>query len=176
MDKEYLMLREEIMLLGNIVNNTIKFFYVFVSAVLLFGITQEDSLYILISYIVIIPAYMLVASKINGERKIGAYLYVFHEGQDFNWETRNKKLYEKSKKQLSNKISSFNYPFFFVSTFVTIIFLSKTNWGNVGMTFEFLKITIAIGLYVTQLVLIKKNQKVTIDKYIPYWEEIKQNE
>lgn len=122
---EYLMLREEILHLSTLQHNTINFFYIFVSAVLLFGIEQTNSLYILISYVVIIPAYLLVLSELKGIYKIGAYLYVFQEGKKFNWERRSSRMYGGAPKWVSNRVQSFNYPFLFVSTFVMIIFFYK---------------------------------------------------
>ena len=84
--EEYLMLREEILQLNTIINSTINFFYVFVSAVLLFAINQTDSLYVLLTYLIIFPAYAIALSKAIGTYRIGGYLYVFCEGSDFNWE------------------------------------------------------------------------------------------
>ena len=86
---EYLMLREEILHLDSITNNTINFFYAFIAAYIAFALTQEDTIFILLSFIGIIPPYLIVLNKMNALCKIGAYLYVFHEGGSFKWERRN---------------------------------------------------------------------------------------
>lgn len=174
--KEYLMLREEILHLDTIVNNTINFFYVFVSATLLFAVEKEDSWFILISYVVIIPAYLMVLSKKIGLYKIAAYQYVFHEGKAFKWETRQKRIYEMPTFLSIRRVQSFNFPFIFVSTFVTIIFCIKTNWNNINLTIEFLKVVMAMVLYIIQIGLVIKNRKVSIENFITIWEDVKKEE
>ena len=52
MKEEYLMLREEILHLDSVVNNTINFFYVFMATYVAFSLTQEDTIFILLSFIV----------------------------------------------------------------------------------------------------------------------------
>lgn len=173
---EYLMLRNEILHLDTIINNTINFFYVFVSAVVLFALKQEDSTAILVTYIVIIPAYLIVLSKEIGIYKIAAYLYVFHEGKDFNWERRRKIMNEDSKILSVKVIQAFNYPFLFVSTVVTVLFMIKTQWCEIGLTEEFIKVFGAFVLYLAQLILIFSNKRIGINKYIPVWETVKNEE
>lgn len=73
---EYLMLREEIL---HFINNTINFFYVFIASYIAFTLMQEDTIFILLSFIGIIPPYLIVLNKMNALCKIGAYLHVFHE-------------------------------------------------------------------------------------------------
>lgn len=76
----YLMLREEILHLDSILNNTINFFYVFIASYSAFSLFQEDTTFLLLSYIVIIPAYQIVLNKMQAMCKIGAYLKIYHEG------------------------------------------------------------------------------------------------
>ena len=173
-DKEHLMLREEILHLDTIINNTINFFYVFVSAVLVYAIGQEDPLFVLIPWVVIIPAYRIVLGKRKNIFRIAAYLNVFHEGKSFNWERRQKKMYETSSYGKSKKISSFNYPFIFVSTLVMSVFVMKINWHKVGMNIEVLKVVLGVVLYLIQICAVIKNRKIDVDKYIVQWEEIKE--
>lgn len=175
-DKEYLMLREEILHLDTIINNTINFFYVFVSAVLAYAISQEDAVFVLIPWVVIIPSYRIIVGKRKNIFRIAAYLNVFHEGEDFNWERRQKKMYDTSSYGKSKKLSSFNYPFIFVSTLVMIIFCIKINWSEIGMNIEALKIALGMILYVAQIGTIIKNRILDADKYVLQWEKIKRNE
>ena len=174
--EEYLMLREEILQLNTIINSTINFFYVFVSAVLLFAINQTDSLYVLLTYLIIFPAYAIALSKAIGTYRIGGYLYVFCEGSDFNWERRNKKLYDFPEFRTFKIISAFNLPFLFVSSFVTIIFLMKTDWGSINTLWECSKIVLAITFYIVQIALIIKYRRIGIEEYIKLWERIKKEE
>lgn len=91
-EKEYLMLREEILHLDEVIVHTINFFYAFLASFLAFALTQKDTIYIVLSYIVILPAYLIVLSKLHGMSKIGGYLYVYHEkhgNTNFKWETYN---------------------------------------------------------------------------------------
>lgn len=170
---EYLMLRDEILHLDLLVNNTINFFYVFVSAVLLYSLKEKNVVSMLISYIVIIPAYIIAMDKTKNMYKIGAYLRVFHEGNEFNWETRNAKLYQDPKFAKLSKMSAFNLPFLFVSSFVTILFMARIDWNSVGETIEFLKVVIAIILYSVQLILIIKNGRIKYFDYVEFWEKQK---
>lgn len=174
-DKEYLMLREEILHLDTIINNTINFFYIFVSAVLAYAISQEDAVFVLIPWVIIIPTYRIIVGKRKNIFRIAAYLNVFHEGKSFNWERRQKKMYETTSYRRSKKISSFNYPFIFVSTMVMIIFVMKIKWNELGINMELLKIIAGTILYIVQIAAIIKNRKIDAEKYILQWEKIKQS-
>ena len=173
--EEYLMLREEILQLNTIINSTINFFYVFVSAVLLFAINQTDSLYVLLTYLIIFPAYAIALSKAIGTYRIGGYLYVFCEGSDFNWERRNKKLYDFPEFRAFKIISAFNLPFLFVSSFVTIIFLMKTDWGVLTHYGMFENSFSNYVLYSPNSSDIKY-RRIGIEEYIKLWERIKKEE
>lgn len=174
---EYLMLREEILNNSNMENNTINFFYATAAAILAFSIDKSDSLYILISYVVIIPAYLIVRSKRRSICKIGAYLKVFHEGNEFNWETRSCELYKGSEKSYSSKIQSTNYPFLFVSTFVMGLFFVKTDWSTFcNDYYEIFKVIVALILYSIQISLIIKYKKITVEDFESEWDRVKNKE
>lgn len=174
---EYLMLRDEILHLSNLENQTINFLYVFVASVLAFSITQKDTIVILISYIVIIPAYKMVISHEKGIYKIGAYLYVFLEGEDFNWERRSFVFYETLRNNSGNgtkrKIQVFNYPFLFISTLIMVFFLARTNYAAICSPYELLKCIAAVLLYLYVLVTTANNKYYSISKYIDLWEKLK---
>ena len=146
-EKEYLMLREEILQLDSIANNTINFFYAFIAAYIAFALTQEDTIFILLSYIGIIPPYLIVLNKMNALCKIGAYLDVFHEGGEFNWERRHsefKNKYESS----AFRVISWHFPFIFVVLAVNGLLLYRTNWNSISVD-DILKITISLILFFT---------------------------
>lgn len=174
---EYLMLRDEILHLSNLENQTINFLYVFVGSVLAFSITQKDTIAILISYIVIIPAYKMVISHEQGIYKIGAYLYVFLEGEDFNWERRSFVFYEKIRNALENgtrrKIQVFNYPFLFISTLIMIFFLARTSYATIFSPYELVKCIVSVLLYLYVLVTVANNKYYSVSKYIDLWKSIK---
>ena len=141
----------------------------------MYAIGQEDALFVLVPWVVIIPAYRIVLGKRKNIFRIAAYLNVFHEGKSFNWERRQRRLYETSSYGKSKKMNSFNYPFIFVSTLVMIIFAMKVNWIEVGMNIELLKIILGVVLYAMQIGAVIKNRKIDADKYITQWEKIKES-
>lgn len=50
-DKEYLMLREEILHLDIIINNTITLFYTFISAIILFVLERKNSATLILCFL-----------------------------------------------------------------------------------------------------------------------------
>lgn len=104
-----------------------------------YALKQDDTIFILMSYIVIIPSYLIVVSKAQGMCKIGAYLKIFHEGEEFNWESRRIMYQEKSEKNIFKYIISMNFPFIFVNISVGILYLYFTPW-DCPLPYSFIKI------------------------------------
>lgn len=173
---EYLMLREEILHLSTLEDNIINLLYVIVVTAMAFSFAQKDTIYILLSYIVLIPTYRLVLSKEIGMYKIGSYLFVYHEGNEFNWEGRNLKFFDKFYKVHRRKLQAFNSPFLYISTFILLIFFIKTDWKSMFTIYELGKISIAVFFYVLLMSWIIKNRYMDIRRYISYWEEIRRDE
>lgn len=174
---EYLMLREEILQLETSENSIMGFFYAFIASIIAFSLGKKDTMYILISYIAILPVYRLVLSKEINIYRIGSYLHVFHEGKEFNWERRSSILCDKLPEFFKRKIPTFNYPFIFISTFILIIFLLRTDWEQISsLGYEFTKVLISFGLYIWLIYLILKNRKLGKMCFIPSWEEIQEVE
>lgn len=176
MDKkdEYLMLREEILHLDTIINNTINFFYVFIVSYIAFSLTQNDTIFLLLSYMVIYPAYLIVLSKMQGLCKIGAYLYVFHENKKdavFKWEQRSVQ-YGNNNKNIFSYIISSHFPFLLVSCAVMILFFYSTKWDNIYSIYEIIKIIICICLNLILLIITVRNRKISTNDYVEKWEEI----
>lgn len=170
---EYLMLREEILHLDTMTNNTINFFYVFIATYMIFALNQDDTIFILISYIVIIPAYLIVISKVQGMYKIGAYLKVFHEGGNFNWESRRIMYTKNTKPNIFNYVSSINFPFIFVSVTVDILFLYNILCRCPLLSYEIGKIILCIVLSILLFILIYKNRSIKTEDFVYEWNEIK---
>lgn len=173
---EYLMLREEILHLGSIENQTFNFMYAFVGAILAYSFSKNDTLTILISYVVVIPAYKRVISFEEGVYKIGAYLYVFLEGEEFNWERRNLAFYDELRrrhKESNRYIQSFHYPFLFISSLITLFFLISTDYQPPYSLYGVLKVVAAILLYLYVLMTAAKHRFYSVRNYIEYWEGIK---
>lgn len=164
---EYLMLREEILHLDTVINQTINFFYAFISAYIAFALTQNDTIFILLSYIGIIPPYLIVLNKMNGLCKIGAYLNVFHEGDNFNWERRHL-IYKDKYESRKSRIISSHFPFIFVSSAVTGLLLYKTNWQCIS-NYDAIKIFSGLMLFLAVLHEMIKNRNISPQDYIEKW-------
>lgn len=174
---EYLMLREEILNLQTSENSILGFFYAFIASIIAFSITKQDTMFILMSYIVILPIYRLTLSKEICIYRIGSYLHVFHEGEEFNWERRSSILCDKLPKIFKRKIPTFNYPFIYIGTFILVLFLLKTDWEQISIFgYEFMKVLFSLGLYSCLIYLILKNRNLGKMCFIPTWEEIKAEE
>lgn len=171
-EDEYLMLREEILHLESIINNTINFFYVFIASFLAFALTQNDTIFLLLSYIVTMPAYLIVLSKMEGMCRIGAYLHVFHEGKEFNWERRNL-IYKKDRgrKTFTYLISS-NFPFVFVNIAVFVLYLYRTPWDHIKEIYELCKFIYASTMFMTLSILILKNGNISVSDFTQNWEQV----
>lgn len=170
---EYLMLRKEILHLDSITNNTINFFYAFISAYIAFAMKQEDTIFVLLSFIGIIPPYLIVINKMDALCRIAAYLNVFQEGGNFNWERRYiryKEKYESSK----FRIISWHTPFILTSLAVTILFFYKTNWQNISII-DTIKCLICLTLLLWILCKACKNRNISPIKYIKRWEKVIDN-
>lgn len=171
MKEEYLMLRDEILHLDSIVNNTINFFYIFIATYSAYALKQDDTIFILLSYIVIIPAYLIVLNKMQGMSKIGAYLKIFHEGDAFNWETRHMQYKEKNENSMF-RVVSWHFPFIFVSLAISILFCWKTKWECILSLTEILKIGVCFIMLGIVLYNVVKYRNISPQKYIDKWLEV----
>ena len=165
--EEYLMLRDEIINFETIINNTINFFYAFISALISFALTREDTIFVLISYMAILPAYLIVIGKREGMIKIGTYLKVYGEGELFNWETRKPLIKNKS---FFNKSTS-DLPFLFSNIFVFILFLFQLRYVKIYNCYEIIKFIIALILFFSVWYLYRKYRDNT-DNYEKEWKKL----
>lgn len=169
--EEYLMLREEILHLDTLTNNTINFFYTFIAAYIAFALTQADTIFIVLSYIGIIPPYLIVLNKMNALCKIGAYLNVFHEGEDFQWERRHMEYKDKYESNIF-RVISWHFPFVCVNFLVIVLFIYKTNWQNITII-DGIKGIICIILFLIIFFKVIKNKNISPRDYIEKWKEFK---
>lgn len=176
MEQEYMMLREEIVKLEEIINHTVTFFYAFIAGFLMFVVKQEDTILVLLSYIVLLPAYIMVLSKYEGIFRIGAYLKVYHEGEIFNWETRTMKLKRINHRNNYTFLSSAHFPFLFTNFFIAGIYILKIDYKVITQPYEVMKVAALIFLFVSVLVLCKKNRNLSVEFFVDKWERVKQME
>lgn len=174
--QEYIMLREEILHLDGIINNTIGFFYAFMSAylVVILENTDDKLVYLNLGYLIVWASYAIVISKMQHLCKIGAYLKVYHEGKGkaFNWETRNLEFEKKNRSLIFRVIISGNFPFVFISTVIALISVYMTIRENADMKYSF----IALILYLLTLCLIILNRNIRTKDYISDWEKVKNSD
>lgn len=173
-EKEYLMLREEILHLDTLVNNTINFFYVFIASFLAFSLIQDDTIFLLLSYIVILPAYLIVINKSQGMLKIGAYLCVFYEEKSFNfkWESRNVQFNKLGSKPNFSYLRSFSLPFVLVSAVTTILIIYRTGVNANFQLYEIVKAIVALLSFALIMAIALKTRRVTPDVYKRAWEKV----
>ena len=100
--KEYELLRSEIINTYNHIQSIHNILYTAVGAILAFALKTEIkscAICLLLPWLIILPLYLTMEAKHRGVAELGAYLYVFHEGDKFNWERRHhsfdKKHYKK---------------------------------------------------------------------------------
>lgn len=171
MKDEYLMLREEILHLDSIVSNTINFFYAFIASYLAFALLQEDTIFILLSYIVTIPAYLIVLNKMKAMCRIAAYLKIFLEGNEFNWETRYMQYKDKNESSFF-RIVSWHFPFMVVSIAVTALLIYKMKCNASLSFYEISKLLIGLLSMIFIVINMIKFKNIGIKDYIDKWNGI----
>ena len=144
---------------------------------LVFVLTQGDSIYILISYMVILPTYLIAIAKMRSLHRIAAYLQVFLEkdSDSFKWETHLSKYndtYYKRSKLLPNHIST-HFPFIFSSIIVTALFFYQEISCSSQAAINMPKSCICIMLLVVTLAVMYTNRITDKEKYIRRWEQIR---
>ena len=91
--KEYELLRDEMMAAMSYTRTIDSVLYTVTTLILTFALSSENKSYLvcLVPLFLILPAYMRYAAYSRSIVRLGAYLYVFLEGGDFNWERRHHK-------------------------------------------------------------------------------------
>ena len=174
--EEYIALRQEINTLCAAADNIVYILYVFLTTYLSFALTQKDTIYILLTHIVILPLYLLAMDRRIASCKISAYISVFHENKNNKWETRL--INYKGGKDLSffRFFSSKHFPFLFSYFAVLIIFLSHTVWNYTMSFYEILKLITEALLFSVIFVIFLKYKKISVADYIEGWKTLKEIE
>lgn len=136
MNDEYIVLRDEMnQYYQNIANYNIAL-YTASSVIFAFALGQKDYYYCLIPLLVIVPLYLLCENEHKKACKLGAYLYVFSEGKDFNWERRHhifdRTRVEKGKKPRRSIDEILSYIMFCaiscLSSIIKIYYIKTLHW------------------------------------------------
>lgn len=186
---EYLMLRNEILQIYNIVHGTRSILYLFVSGIVSYAFVNNKLGLLLLPHIVIIPMYLIAIDYTRDMYRIGTYLQVFHEGKDFNWETRQYKLNYTIKNKMIRFAKVFHLPYLTTSVSCFLCFLYKSCSGNPNILIGFVTkpyeniktviyiIIILIELIITLIIYFKYRDMTSIQKnYYTSWNEIKLSE
>lgn len=87
--KEYEMLRAEMMDDYKTISQYNVVLYTATATILAFAIKDGTFLSCLIPYCVLLPLYLICEAKRRGICRIAAYLNVYYEGTEYNWERRH---------------------------------------------------------------------------------------
>lgn len=140
---EYLVLRDEILHLDNVIHNQISVLYVTVASILAFAINQDNSLLFLISYVAILPEYLIVVNKSDGMYKISGYMASRLEGGEFNWENNLIKFNNKYNNVRAYSRQAYDFPFVFSSMLATTMFFMTVDYDNLKSWYIIIQIIIA---------------------------------
>lgn len=176
--EEYRLIKEEIISTENNRYQAISILYVGVAAILTFAISQEEknALLFIVPFFVIIPIYFMVENLGHGIYKMGAYLYVFHEGEssEFHWETMLYKMNDDTKKTINRRANNFKWPFLALSAASLLLFFLFFDWANLRTPFSVVSILLALICAVVMLAIYSKNADVDALKetYISEWQKL----
>lgn len=171
--EEYVSLREEINQLCTGMDNIIGILYAFLAAYLAYVFDKEDTIYILFSYIIILPAYLLIVSKRIASCKISAYISVFHESGKNKWETRLIEYKTDKKLKIFNYIDAYHFPLIIADLVTFTLFIIKTNWTSPLDAYEIGKLGVETFLFISIIIIAVKSRKITVKDYLQSWTNIK---
>ena len=157
---EYLMLREEILHLDNIIHSQISVLYVAVASILAFAVNQSNSLLYLIAYVVILPIYLIVVNKSDGMYKISGYLASCLEGEEFNWENNLIRFNNKYRKVRHYTKQAYDFPFIFSSIMTTILFFLTVDYNEIKSLYIIGQIMIACILFIFVILIFFSRYKI----------------
>ena len=187
--KEYELLRAEMMQYYSEINSTQNILYTSVAAILAFSfnISAETPtspappfcfLLFLLPYMVVVPLFLACERKHKNVCKLGTYLCVFLEGNEFKWESRHYVCDDIPKNRKRDWKSYFMYyTNLFVCSFISFLKLMEDS----RLTWEIKVICtlLIIALFVFSYVFMKTNTfnyVVERNKMIKEWKRIKELE
>lgn len=175
---EYSLLRTEILQCSQVLDNARNILYTAVGAILAFAFTQNDPLIFVIPYVVIIPTYLLTLETVYSIYRIGAYLLVFHEGTEYNWESRLFKLYDVLKPKKTLRYSfTLHVPFIsvgFICTLLSLFFLFTNDSEITIFDFAFrCGLPIVLLFSILAIAYIHRESSNAKSMFVKQWEDVK---
>lgn len=183
---EYLMLRNELLETYNIVNSTRSILYVFVAGIISYAFVNDKIGLLLIPYVAIIPMYLIAIDYTRDMYRIATYLQIFHEGDTFNWETRQYEINYNVKNKMPRFHKIFHIPYIITSLTCFVCFIYKLSKGKISNIYNIFSnaknniilltylILSFVELIIVLIIFIKfKNMSEIQQKYIKAWNELK---
>lgn len=177
MDKrkeEFISLREEITQLASAIDGIINILYVFIAAYLAYALNQKDTIYILISHIVVLPAYLLVIGKRMAMCKISAYIIVYYEEDIAGWSSRSISFNAKTGPKIFKYIDASHFPFVLINCAILFLFIYRSSWTF--SIYEIVKLVTEISFFIILSIISIKNRKLSSKDMIKSWKEQKNKE
>lgn len=170
--EEFISLRGEMIQLASAMDHIINILYVFITPFLSFALSQKDTIYILMSHIVVFPAYLLVIGKRMSMCKISAYIKVYYD--ENGWAPRTIKFKTKIGPKIYKYIDSYHFPFILINLTILFLYINRTSWEC--SIYELIKLMIEILFFTLLNILSFKNRKISSSSMIDDWEKIKISE
>jgi hypothetical protein len=180
--KEYEFLRAEMMDYYQTISQYNVVMYTATATILVFALKESLFLFCLIPYCVVLPLYLMCEAKRRGICRIAAYMIVFLEGKDYNWESRHHSFDEKNeikKRKRFFRTSSSPLPFFLLAMVCSLASLCKVYFYDTVLVDKLIQAAIVVLITVVAIVVMTVN-KVDYTKvrqqYIDKWREWKKDE
>lgn len=175
---EYEILRAEMMENYTEINNCRSVLYAAVATILTFAVQSDNYLMCLIPYLVIVPLFFLCESKHSKICWIGAYLYVYLEGDNFNWENRHHK-YDARYPKDSKREWQATLMYYIVSSTCSALSIYKIFCSEFTVFGQWVRAIIVFVLTLTIIIIMKKTTVqyvITRGAMIKQWKRLKDKE
>lgn len=172
---EYELLRNEMMDNFKIISQNTSILYTSFAAIFALAIKENNFLLYLVPYFVIIPLFLASEAKARSNCRIAAYLSVYCEGSEYNWERRHQRLDEETHQKRNWKSTLSYYLLGVISSVAGEIQLFCSN--KYSCTEKWIYGSVIFLVTIIAFVILKLN---TIDyakerrKMINKWNKIKQ--
>lgn len=177
-NKEYEMLRQEILHNLSQYQNFRNMMYVVTATILGFSLKDgnSDICIFLLPLIVILPSYIVSNDQWKGTVKIATYLMVFHESQDcdFQWETYLQRFNSKiSRKNPFIGYDKHKLPYVACSAACFLLYFMHIDYVNIFCDEMQLYIIIGLVFLCLTIWVFNKYKKVDYQDYIDIWLDLK---
>lgn len=153
-------------------DNIISILYAFLTAYLAFVFNKDDTVYLLFSYVVLIPVYLLIISKRIATCKISAYISVFHENNENMWENRLMAYKTPKKPFIFSFIEATHFPFIFINLFLLVFYFIRFDVNELQTLYGWFKLILLFLFFVIIYALTARYRKISVSDYVKEWKNI----